>query len=116
MDRAERGGGCGVEEWCGKNETGEQGGPEAVPWNGAIDLSANLVNPLIEGDVAMLGQSLTQANLVAAPVESGDVASAKLVSEFLRWRMGSMEELQREAAIGANYLLSLLYTSPSPRD
>ena len=53
----------------------------------------------------LLTQSLSQANLVAAPVESGDIASAKLVTEFLKWRMGSMDELQREAAIGANYLL-----------
>ena len=70
-----------------------------VIWN------PTLVNPLIDGDVALLTQSLTQANLVAAPIESNDIASAKMVSEFLRWRMGSMEELMRESAIGANYLL-----------
>ena len=105
MDKAEQGRECRFEEWAGKNETGKKIGPEAFPWDGASDLQASLINPLIDGDVALLGQSLTQANLVAAPVESGDVASAKLVSEFLRWRMGSMEELQREAAIGANYLL-----------
>ena len=105
MDKAEDGRECRFNEWAGKNDTGKKLGPEAFPWDGSSDLSPQLINPLIEGDVALLGQSLTQANLVAAPVESGDVASAKLVSEFLRWRMGSMEELQREAAIGANYLL-----------
>jgi hypothetical protein len=105
MDKAEQGRECRFEEWSGKNETGKKIGPEAFPWDGASDLSTHLISPLIDGDVALLCQSLTQANLVAAPVESGDIASAKLVSEFLRWRMGSMEELQREAAIGANYLL-----------
>ena len=95
MDKAEEGRECRFNEWAGKNETGKKIGPEAFPWDGASDLSPQLVNPLIEGDVALLGQSLTQAILVAAPVEMGDVASAKLVSEFLRWRMGSMEELQR---------------------
>ena len=105
MEKAEEGRECRFEEWSGKNGTGKKIGPESFPFDGASDLSANLINPLIDGDVALLTQSLTQANLVAAPVESGDVASAKLVSEFLRWRMGSMEELQREAAIGANYLL-----------
>ena len=33
------------------------------------------------------------------------MASAKLVTEFLRWRMGTMDELMRESSIGANYLL-----------
>ena len=105
MDKAEQGRECRFEEWSGKNETGKKIGPEAFPWDGASDLQASLINPLIDGDVALLGQSLTQANLVAAPIESEDIASAKLVTEFLRWRMGSMEELQREATIGANYLL-----------
>lgn len=105
MDKAEDARECRFNEWAGKNDTGKKIGPEAFPWDGASDLSPQLVNPLIEGDVAFLQQALTQANLVAAPVESGDVASAKLVTEFLRWRMGSMEELGREAAIGANYLL-----------
>ena len=88
MDKAEQGRECRFEEWSGKNETGKKIGPEAFPWDGASDLSAHLISPLIDGDVALLCQSLTQANLVAAPVESGDIASAKLVSEFLRWRMG----------------------------
>ena len=105
MDKAEQGRECRFNEWAGKDDSGSKNGPEAFPWNGASDLEPNLVNPLIDGDVALLGQSLSQSNLVAAPVESGDIKSAKLVSEFLKWRMNSMEELQREAAIGANYLL-----------
>ena len=105
MDKAEQGRECRFNEWAGKDESGKKNGPEAFPWNGASDLEANLINPLIDGDVALLSQSLSQANLVAAPVESGDIGSAKMVSEFLKWRMNSMTELPREAAIGANYLL-----------
>jgi len=105
MDKAEQGRECRFNEGAGKDERGKKNGPEAFPWPGSSDLDPNLVNPLIDGDVAMLNQSLSQSNLVAAPVESGDIGSAKLVSEFLKWRMGRMEALGREGAIGANYLL-----------
>jgi len=105
MDRAEDAREVRFNEWAGKTGDGKKSGPEAFPWSGASDLDPNVINPLIDGDVATLTQALTKANLVAAPVESGDVASAKLVTEFLRWRMGTMDELMRESSIGANYLL-----------
>lgn len=92
-------------EWPGKNREGRKAGPEAFPWDGASDLEPNLVSPLIDGDVALLKSSLSKSNLVAAPVESGDVGMAKTVTEFMRWRMDSMTELQREAGVAANYLL-----------
>jgi len=105
MDRAEDAREVRFNEWAGKTGDGKKSGPEAFPFDGASDLDPNVINPLIDGDVATLTQALTKANLVAAPVESGDVASAKLVTEFLRWRMGTMDELMRESSIGANYLL-----------
>jgi|DEB0MinimDraft_6_1074348.scaffolds.fasta_scaffold00777_4 hypothetical protein len=105
MDKAEDAREVRFNEWAGKTGDGKKSGPEAFPWSGASDLDPNVINPLIDGDVATLTQALTKANLVAAPVESGDVASAKLVTEFLRWRMGTMDELMRESSIGANYLL-----------
>jgi hypothetical protein len=105
MDRAEDAREVRYNEWAGKTGDGKKSGPEAFPFDGASDLDPNVINPLIDGDVATLTQALTKANLVAAPVESGDVASAKLVTEFLRWRMGTMDELMRESSIGANYLL-----------
>ena len=92
-------------EWPGKNREGRKAGPDAFPWDGASDLEPNLVSPLIDGDVALLKSSLSKSNLVAAPVESGDVGMAKTVTEFMRWRMDSMTELQREAGVAANYLL-----------
>ena len=105
MDKAEDAREVRFNEWAGKTGDGKKSGPEAFPFDGASDLDPNVINPLIDGDVATLTQALTQANLVAAPVEVGDIASAKLVTEFLRWRMGTMDELMREASIGANYLL-----------
>lgn len=105
MDRAEDAREVRFNEWAGKTGDGKKSGPEAFPFDGASDLDPNVINPLIDGDVATLTQALTKANLVAAPVESGDIASAKLVTEFLRWRMGTMDELMRESSIGANYLL-----------
>jgi hypothetical protein len=105
MDKAEDAREVRYNEWAGKTGDGKKSGPEAFPFDGASDLDPNVINPLIDGDVATLTQALTKANLVAAPVESGDVASAKLVTEFLRWRMGTMDELMRESSIGANYLL-----------
>jgi hypothetical protein len=105
MDKAEDAREVRFNEWAGKTGDGKKSGPEAFPFDGASDLDPSVINPLIDGDVATLTQALTKANLVAAPVESGDVASAKLVTEFLRWRMGTMDELMRESSIGANYLL-----------
>ncbi len=105
MDKAEDAREVRYNEWAGKTGDGKKSGPEAFPFDGASDLDPSVINPLIDGDVATLTQALTKANLVAAPVESGDVASAKLVTEFLRWRMGTMDELMRESSIGANYLL-----------
>ena len=78
MDRAEDAREVRFNEWAGKTGDGKKSGPEAFPWSGASDLDPNVINPLIDGDVA---------TLVAARVESGVVESAKLLSEFLRWRM-----------------------------
>ena len=56
-------------------------------------MAPNLVNPLIDGDVALLKSSLRKGNLVAAPVESGDITTAKLVTEFMQWRLGSIPKI-----------------------
>mgnify|MGYP003132730165 CR=1 FL=1 len=92
-------------EWPGKGRYGRKEGPDSFPWEGASDLEPNLINPLIDGDVALLKSSLNKANLVAAPVESGDISTAKTVTEFMRWRMSTMDELPREAGVAANHLL-----------
>ena len=91
--------------WPGKGRHGIKEAPDSFPWQGASDLEPNLINPLIDGDVALLKSSLSKGNIVAAPVESSDIASSSIVTNFMRWRMSSMEELPREAGVAANYLL-----------
>ena len=105
QDKAEEARDVRRNEWTGKGRYGRKEGPGAFPWEGASDLEPNLVNPLIDGDVALLKSALTKGNLVAAPVESGDITTAKLVTEFMQWRMGTMTELSREAGVAANLLL-----------
>jgi len=92
-------------EWPGKGRNGQKEGPDAFPWAGASDLEPNLINPLIDGDVALLTGSLNKGNLLASPIESGDIATASTVTEFMRWRLDSMSELPREAGVAANLLL-----------
>jgi hypothetical protein len=92
-------------EWPGKGRYGRKESATAWPWQNASDLEGNVVEPLIAGDVALLKSSLSKGNIVAAPVESGDIATAKQVTEFMRWRMSTMDELPREAGVAANYLL-----------
>jgi len=104
-DKAEEARDVRRNEWAGKGRYGRKEGPGAFPWEGASDLEPNLVNPLIDGDVALLKSGLTKGNLIAAPVESGDITTAKLVTEFMQWRMGTMTEMSREAGVAANLLL-----------
>lgn len=92
-------------EWPGKGRNGQKEGPDAFPWQNASDLEANLINPLIDGDVALLTGSLGKGNLLASPIESGDITTAKTVTDFMRWRLDSMTELPREAGVAANLLL-----------
>lgn len=91
--------------WPGKSKNGRKEDPDSFPWQGASDLEANLVSPLIDGDIAVLKSAINKGNLIAAPTESGDISSASTVTQFMRWRLSTMEELQRESSVAANYLL-----------
>ena len=105
VDRAEIARDIRMSVWVGKNDLAQKTGADSFPWENASDLSANVINPLIDGDIAILKSSLNKGNLVAAPTEAGDIASSKVVTEFMRWRMSTMDELPREAGVAANYLL-----------
>ena len=39
--------------WPGKGRYGQKTDPDAFPWQGASDLSPQLINPLIDGDIAI---------------------------------------------------------------
>ena len=71
-DKAEEARDVRRNEWTGKGRYGRKEGPGAFPWEGASDLEPNLVNPLIDGDVALLKSGLSKGNLVAAAVASWD--------------------------------------------
>jgi len=105
MDKQEEARDVRRNNWPGKGRHGIKEAPDSFPWQGASDLEPNLINPLIDGDVALLKSSLSKGNIVAAPVESSDIASSSIVTNFMRWRMSSMDELPREAGVAANYLL-----------
>jgi hypothetical protein len=92
--------------WAGKTDDGRKHGEDAFPWDNASDLEPMLTNTIIDADVAMLKGALSRSNLVASPVESGDLKTAELVTQFMRWLFFTqMEELQREAGIAANCML-----------
>ena len=91
--------------WVGKSKTGRKEDPDAFPWQGASDLEPNLVSPLIDGDIALLKSSVNKGNLIASPVESNDITTSAIVTQFMRWRMSTMDELPREVGVAANYLL-----------
>jgi hypothetical protein len=105
IDRSEEARDTRMSVWPNKNRYAQKLHDEAFPWVGASDLEPQVINPLIDGDIAILKSSLNKGNLIASPVESGDITSAKMVTEFIRWRMSSMDELPREAGVAANYLL-----------
>ena len=106
VDQAEQNRDTRFCHWQGKSTDGRKHGENAFPWDNASDLEPFLTNSIIDADVAMLKSSLRRSNMVASPVESGDVKSAQLVTQFMRWLVFTrMEELEREAGIAANHLL-----------
>lgn len=95
--------------WNGQAQDGRKHGTKdspAFPWENASDLRTFIVDEFINNDVSLLCTALKRANLVANPVETGDMARAKLVTQFMRWMMFSqMKELDSEAELLANYYL-----------
>ena len=96
--------------WPGKSRDNRKhsrsGGGEPFPWEGASDLSCNLIDDIIRSHVSMLMSVMKRANLVATPVESEDVARAAVVQNFMKWMIQvKMENMLREYERGFNHLL-----------
>ena len=91
--------------WPGKNRSGQKTHKDAFPWVNASDLENNLSSNFCDEDSAILKSALVKSNIVASPTESADILSSKMVTEFMRWRLASMNELPREAGVASNYLL-----------
>ena len=96
--------------WPGKSRDNRKhargGGGEPFPWEGASDLSCNLIDDVIRSHVGMLMSVMKRANLVATPVESSDVERAAVVQNFMKWVVHvKMENMLREYERGFNHLL-----------
>ena len=105
IDRAEEARDMRMSVWPGKNRSGQKTHEDAFPWVNASDLDNQLSSQICDEDSAILKSALVKSNIVASPTESADISSSKMVTEFMRWRLGSMNELPREAGVASNYLL-----------
>ena len=90
--------------WAGKTKSARKEGEDSFPWQGASSLDPCLIGPIVDSDVATLTSAVSKANITAAPVEASDISSAAIVTNFMKWRLSSMDEFPRELNIGANYL------------
>lgn len=96
--------------WPGKTDDGKKHAREGAkidptPWDGASDLSVFLVDEAINNKVALYRMAFKKANLVAYPVDGGDLKRAKLVSNFMRWLIQTqMKDVDREIELLANYI------------
>jgi len=93
--------------WPGKSRDHRKHGADAFPWEGASDIEAHTIDERITRLVSMFMSSLNRANIRAYPVEAGDTAKAKVVSNFLKWMStsGYIPRFKQEMELGANYLL-----------
>ena len=93
IDRAEEARDMRMSVWPGKNRSGQKTHKDAFPWVNASDLENNLSSNFCDEDSAILKSALVKSN-ICSPTESADILSSKMVTEFMRWRLGSMNELQ----------------------
>ena len=93
--------------WAGKSRDHRKHGADAFPWEGASDIESHVIDERITRLVSMFASSLSRANVRAFPVNSKDLARAKVVSGFLKWMVSSgyIPRFKKEMELGANYLL-----------
>lgn len=93
--------------WPGKSRDHRKHGADAFPWEGASDSECHVIDERITRLVSLLMSALKRANVRAFPVNSNDIARAKLVSGFLKWMISSgyIPRFFREMELSANYFL-----------
>ncbi len=96
--------------WVGQSEDGRKWTPrkqgEAIfPWPGASDARVPLCDMYVREDVAMLMVIWSRMRAILRPVEVGDAARARRMTEVLEWMRGQMPEAFREARLAADYLM-----------
>ena len=62
---------------------------DVFPWEGASDQDVRMADEAISCRVAMSMNAVRRAHIVATPTESNDVERASVISNFLRWLIGS---------------------------
>ena len=91
--------------WPGKTEDLRKHGSDSFPWEGASDTEVHVINERINSYVALCLTSLNRANIRAYPVETGDMAQAKVISSFLKWMIASyIPRFKQEMELASNYL------------
>lgn len=92
--------------WSGKSNDLRKNGTDAFPWKGAADTEAHIISQRINTYVAMFITALNRANIRAYPVEAGDMARARVVSNFLKWMQSTyIPQYKRQMELAGNYLL-----------
>lgn len=92
--------------WPGKSRDLRKHGAAPFPWEGASDMEAHVIDERINTYVCMFMAALSRANIRAFPVESGDMARARIVSGFLKWMVSSyIPNFRKEMELAANYML-----------
>lgn len=92
--------------WAGKSRDLRKHGSDAFPWDGAADSEAHVISQRIDTYIALFMSALSRANIRANPTESGDIARAKVTSNFLKWMLSSyIPGFKKQMELGANHLL-----------
>ena len=88
-----------------KKHSREGSDPEPTPWDGASDMRVYEVDAAINYKVALYSMARRKANLIAIPVNSGQIERAKVVSNFMRWLINTqVPQVDREDELLAQYL------------
>jgi hypothetical protein len=93
--------------WPGKSRDLRKHGADAFPWEGAADMESHVIDERVTKLVSLFISSMKRANVRAFPVEAGDMARSKVVSNFMKWMVSSgyIPRFAREMELGANYFL-----------
>ena len=93
--------------WPGKSRDLRKHGADAFPWEGASDSEAHVIDERINRLASLCITALNKANIRAFPVESSDIARARVVSGFMKWMVtsGYISRFKQEMEFGANMLL-----------
>ena len=92
--------------WPGKSKDLRKNAADAFPWKGASDTEVRIIDERINTYIALFMSALSRANIRAYPVESGDMARARVVSSFLKWMSSTyIPQFRKQMELGGNYFL-----------